>query len=262
MRPGHVSIVVGGSRGIGQAIACALAAHGGDVLVIGRDRRRVDETVDSLKSLGTGRHFGRILDASDPDDMSEMATFCEDTFGRADLLVFSAAVSGYEDITNIPPQVLDLPLAAWRKALDVNLHGAFLANRAVLPLMMRQGEGDILNIGSALTPHGMRGRAHGSAYAATKFALTAFTHGLAAEAAEHGIRVNVIFPGPVSTPLIAGTALDRDFGGKIGTAHFAGTVIELLKFPADCILADPLVLPMRSTRVAPRSRGATRDPQA
>jgi NAD(P)-dependent dehydrogenase (short-subunit alcohol dehydrogenase family) len=262
MRQGHVSIIVGGSRGIGQAIARALAARGGNVLVIGRDRQRIGETVGGLATLGTGQHFGRALDTSDPGDMSEMAAFCEEKFGRADLLVFSAAVSGYEDISKIPPQMLDLPFAAWRKALDVNLHGAFLANRAVLPLMVRQGEGDILNIGSALTPRGMRGRAHAAAYSATKFALTAFTHCLASEMSEHGIRVNVAFPGPIGTPLIEGTALASDFGGQITVEHFAQAMVRLLEFSTDCMPADPLVLPMRGGGLAARSRGATRGARA
>jgi NAD(P)-dependent dehydrogenase (short-subunit alcohol dehydrogenase family) len=247
MRPGHVSIVVGGSRGIGQAVARALAARGGNVFVVGRNRQRVDETVNSLARLGSAQHLGRVLEVSDQDEMSEMAELCAATFGRIDLLIFSAAVSGLEDISKIPLQTLDLPLAAWSKALDVNLHGAFLANKAVLPLMIRQGEGDILNIGSALTPRGMRGRALAVGYSATKFALAAFTRCLAAEVSEHGIRVNVVFPGPIGTPLIEGTALAKDFGGKITTENFAQAVLRMLEIPADCLPIDTHIMPMVSS---------------
>lgn len=248
MRQGHVSIIVGGSRGIGQAVACVLARRGGNVFIVGRDRRRIDATVDGLTALGPGRHLGRALDASDPEDMAEMAALCAEKFGRIDLLVFSAAVSGLENISKIPPQTSDLPLAAWRSALDVNLHGAFLANQAVLPLMFRQAEGDIINIGSALTPRGMRGRAHAAAYSATKFALAAFTHCLASEARERGIRVNIVFPGPVGTPLIEGTALAGGFGGLMTAEHFAEALVHLLELPADCTPGDPLILPMRDSR--------------
>ena len=258
MRQGHVSIIVGGSRGIGQAVARALAARGGNVFVIGRDRQRVDETVNALAAPRMAQHLGCVLDVSDPDDMSAMAALCAEKFGRVDLLVFSAAVSGFEDITKIPPQILDLPLAAWRKALDVNLNGAFLSNRAVLPLMIRQGEGDILNIGSALTPRGMRGRAHAAAYSATKFALAAFTHCLSAEVIEHGIRVNVVFPGPISTPLIEGTTLAGEFGGQMTAEHFAQALVHLLEFPVDCVAADPHILPMMGGTSTVRSGGAVR----
>jgi len=258
MRQGHVSIIVGGSRGIGQAVARAVAARGGNVFVIGRNRQRIDETIQELTALGTGQHIGRVLDVSVPDDMSEMAAVCAEIYGRVDLLVFSAVVSGDEDISQLPPQMLDLPFADWRKALDVNLHGAFLANRAVLPLMIRQGEGEILNIGSALTPHGMRGRAHAVAYSATKFALTAFTHCLASEVSEHGVRVNVVFPGPVGTPLIERTPLAIEFGGQMTADHFAQTVLDLLELPVDCVPADPYILPMMGSTSTVQSRGAAR----
>ena len=111
--------------------------------MIGRNRERLDATLQDLRAVGGGRHIGSVLDAAAPDDMAEMAEVCAQTYGRADLLVFSAVVAGYEEITRLPPQMLDLPLVAWRKALDVNLHGVFLSNRAVLPLMIQQGQGDI-----------------------------------------------------------------------------------------------------------------------
>ena len=161
MRQGHVSIIVGGSRGIGQAIARALAARGGNVFVIGRNRERVDATLKDLEALGAGRHIGRVLDAAVPDDMAQMAAVCTRNVWTRRPSGFFRRRHGLRRDQPITPQMLDLPLVAWRKALDVNLHGVFLANKAVLPLMVRQGEGDIINIGSALTRHGMRGRAHG-----------------------------------------------------------------------------------------------------
>lgn len=247
MKPGHVSIIAGGSRGLGQAIAHALAARGGNVCVIGRDRKRVEETVAQLAARELGQHLGLALDVSNPADMAEMAASCAEKFGRIDLLVFCAAVSGYENITKIPPQVLDLPVTAWRRAVDVNLHGAFLANRAVLPQMILQGEGNIINVGSALTPRGMRGRPHAAAYSATKFALAAFTRSLASEVDEHGIRVNVVFPGPVSTPLIEGTTLAADFGSPMSAENFAQAVVRLLDLPVDCVPVAPYILPLTSS---------------
>jgi NAD(P)-dependent dehydrogenase (short-subunit alcohol dehydrogenase family) len=197
-----------------------------------------------------------VLDAAVPDDMAQMAAVCTETYGRADLLVFSAVVTGYEDISQLPPQMLDLPLVAWRRALDVNLHGVFLANKAVLPLMLRQGDGDIINIGSALTRHGMRGRALAASYSATKYALAAFTHQLAMEVSEQGVRVNAIFPGTVATPLIDRTALATEFGGQMTAEHLADALVRLLEFPVDCLPADPYILPMPGSGLSARSRGA------
>jgi NAD(P)-dependent dehydrogenase (short-subunit alcohol dehydrogenase family) len=262
MRRDHVSIIVGGSRGIGQAIARALAARGGNVFVIGRNRERIDTTLQDLKTLGAGRHVGRVLDAAVPDDMSQMAAVCLEMFGRADLLVFSAVVAGYEEVTRLPPQVLDLPAVAWRKAIDVNLNGAFLANKAVLPLMIRQGDGDIINIASALTRYGMRGSAHAAAYSATKYALAAFTHCLASEVSEHGVRVNAIFPGTVATPLIDSTALASRFGGQIAAEHLALALIGLLEFSAHCTPVDPYILPMPGSGLSFQVGGARDGPSA
>jgi NAD(P)-dependent dehydrogenase (short-subunit alcohol dehydrogenase family) len=256
MRRGHVSIIVGGSRGIGQALGRALAARGGSVFVIGRNIQRINDTVKDLGSLGSGKHIGRALDASAPDDMTEMVAVCAENYGRIDLLVFSAIASAEDNASQLPLQVLDLPIAAWRKALDVNLHGAFLANQAVLPLMIRQGGGDILNVGSALRRRGMRGRAHAAAYAATKFALAAFTHSLASEVSEHGVRVNVVFPGPVRTPLIERTPLAIEFGGQMTAEHFVLALLDLLEFPVDCVPADPYILPMMGGLSTVSSRGA------
>jgi NAD(P)-dependent dehydrogenase (short-subunit alcohol dehydrogenase family) len=224
--------------------------------VIGRNTQRINETVKDLGPLGSGQHIGRALDASAPDDMSEMAAVCIEKYGRIDLLVFSALASAEDNAIQLPPQVLDLPIAAWRNALDVNLHGAFLANQAVLPQMIRQGAGDILNVGSALRRRGMRGRAHAAAYAATKFALAAFTHSLASEVSEHGVRVNVVFPGPVRTPLIERTPLAIEFGGQMTAEHFVQALLDLLEFPVDCVPADPYILPMIRGLSTVQSRGA------
>lgn len=262
MRDGHVSIIVGGSGGIGRAVARVLAARGGHVFVVGRDRGRIEETVAGLAALGGGRHIGRIFDVSDADNASEMAALCETTYGRVDLLVFCAVVTGYEGMTRLPPQGVDLPYAAWRKAVDVNLHGVFLTNRAVLPLMIRQGEGDIVNIGSALTRRGMRGRPHAAAYSATKFALAAFTRCLASEMSEHGVRVNAVFPGAVRTPLIEQTALAHEFGGQMTAESFAQALVRLLEFPLDCTPMDPYVLPMPGSGLVAQGGGAANDTRA
>jgi 3-oxoacyl-[acyl-carrier protein] reductase len=245
MRPGHVSVIVGGSRGIGRAVAHELAARGGNTVVIARDRGRIDAALAALPPPAQGHHVGRALDISSPDDMDEMARLCRREFGRVDLLVVSAVVAGYEEHSGLlPPQVRDMPLSVWQRALDVNLHGAFLANRAVLPLMIAQGSGDILNIGSALSPHGMKGQPHAAAYSATKYALAGFTHALAAEVVDLGVRVNIVFPGAVLTPLIEGTAIAAPFGGHISAQQAAQAIVRLLQFSADCQPLDPHILPM------------------
>jgi 3-oxoacyl-[acyl-carrier protein] reductase len=249
VRAGHVSVIVGGSQGIGRALAVALARRGGSVVAVGRNRERLAATLAELRRSGPGVHTVEALDVSVPGQMDALAAACGRDYGHVDLLVVSAAVAGYEtEAGRLPPSTRDLPLAAWQRALDVNLHGVFLANRAFLPMMLARGAGDILNIGSALTPHGMRGKALAPGYSASKFAVAAFTRALAAETAETGVRVNALFPGTVDTPLIAGTMLDKAFGGRIRVESFAESVIAFLQAGEGAFVPDPYILPMPTER--------------
>jgi 3-oxoacyl-[acyl-carrier protein] reductase len=253
MREGHVSVIVGGSSGIGRALAVELARRGGSVVAGGRSPERLAATLAELRQAGPGEHRAAAHDVSAPGEMQALASACETGYDRVDLLVVSAAIAGYEsDAGRLPPSTAALPLEAWRRALDVNLHGVFLADMAFLPMMLRQGAGAILNIGSALTPHGMRGRALAPGYSATKFAVAEFTRVLAEEVADSGVSVNALFPGTVDTPLIAGTALDRAFGGRIEPTAFARAVVDLLLVTEGAGVPGPYILPMKTD--APPSR--------
>jgi NAD(P)-dependent dehydrogenase (short-subunit alcohol dehydrogenase family) len=254
MRAGHISVVVGASQGIGHALGRALAKRGGSVVAVARNRDRLAAALAEFGECGPGgQHRMYASDASVPEDMQLLAAECATHYGAVDLLVVSVVAAGYE---GLPPATRDLPLAAWQHAIDVNLHGPFLANRAFLPMMMARGEGDILNICSSTTPHGLRGTALAPGYSASKFAVAAFTRSLAEEAAEYGVRVNALFPGPVEAPLIAGTALARPFGGSMTPDSFAEAVIELLRMDGAAV-PDPHILPLPHRReTAVQSRGA------
>ena len=254
MRPGHVSVIVGGSSGIGRALAVELASRGGSVVAAARDPQRLASTLAELRQAGGGEHRTASYDVSVPGQMQEFASRCAADYGHVDLLVVSAAVAGYEgDAGRLPPSTDALPLSAWRRALDVNLHGVFLADTAFLPMMLDRGEGTILNIGSALTPHGMRGRALAPGYSATKFAVAEFTRVLAEELAETGVSVNALFPGTIDTPLIAGTALDRAFGGRIDANVFARSVIDFLVVTEGAGVPGPYILPTTGAAAIPKA---------
>ena len=243
MKAGHVSAIVGGSRGIGRALARRLAARGGHVVAVGRDAARLQAALRELEELGPeARHAALALDIAVPGDMRALAEACAERYGRIDLLIVSALDVGYE---GLPPRTADLPLSAWQRSLDINLHGVFLANVAVLPMMLAQGEGQIINMCSSTTPHGLSGTALAPAYSASKFGVAEFSRQLATEVAEHGIRVSALFPGPVETPLIENTGLSAPFGGKIAAENFAETVIRLIGAQGHDAALDPHILPMR-----------------
>jgi len=249
----RVAVVTGATSGIGRAMALALAARGDRVLALGRSPEKLTAIKTELDAAGArSDHAALGLDVSSEADMAALRARVEE-IGRVDLLVASAAVGRGLSSGTFPPPTAALPLAHWQAQVEVNLHGVFLANMAVLPLMLAQEDGDILNIGSSTTPRGLRGTALAPAYAATKMALAQFGRDLDAEVAERGVRVRTVFPGPVETPLIKGTALDGPFGGRIKDTGFTETLLAMLDFPDDMALMDPHILPVPSRKKTRRT---------
>jgi 3-oxoacyl-[acyl-carrier protein] reductase len=246
-----VAIVTGGTSGIGQAVAVALARRGYNVVVVGRTAERLQATLALLEGTGTNaRHLALELDVSDESDMRAMAERTVAQLGRIDLLVASAGLGRRSDSDRVMPHATaQLPLEEWQHVIDVNLRGVFLSNRAVLPTMHAQRSGHITNVCSSTTPRGLRGTPFGPAYCASKFGVVGLTEALAAEVGATGIRVQAIFPGPVSTPLVDQTILARPFGGAITAEAFAQTVLALVDTPRDSMIIHPHVLPFRGAFV-------------
>lgn len=245
---GHVSVVTGGSRGIGAALARLAARRGSTVLLVGRDTARLDALRAELGTLNAADHRTLAVDLGGPDAGAAL-TDALAGFGRADLLIASAALGeGPASGERLARPTRDLALATFQRVIDVNLHGVFLAVQAVLPFMRAQGAGDIVAVGSSTTPGGLRGRPMAPAYCASKFALGAFMRTLAAEVGPEGVRVHSLYPGPVETPLIADTMLHQPFGGQMTPESFAETVLDLVALGAGFDWFDPHILPLPTRR--------------
>lgn len=241
-----VALVTGGSRGIGRALALALAADGYRVAVVGRSETRVQATVQELQRRAAPEALGLCLDVRSEADMAQMAATVRARFGRIDVLITSAGLGRKTGSTRmLPYPTPELPLDEWAEVIDINLTGVFLANRAVLPTMVAQGAGHIINIGSSTTPHGLRGTPYAPAYCASKFAVVGFTEALAAEVAPLGVRAQVVLPGPVATPLVEHTLLAKPFGGRVEPENFAAAVVHFIHQPPDEIVLHPHVLPFK-----------------
>jgi len=240
----QVAIVTGGSSGIGQALSFSLAAAGYNVVVVGTTAARVNGTYASLAPVADG-HLGLVLDVTRETDVAVMVERTVMRYGRVDLLLASAGVGRKPGSARLLPHASsELPLEEWRHVIAVNLTGVFLCTRAVLPVMVRQNSGHVLLIGSSTSPRGLRGRAYAPAYCASKFGMVGFAEAVAAEVAPNGIRVQVILPGPVDTPLVNQTGLARPFGGSLSGPQFAATVLyHVIQQPSDTVASQLHILP-------------------
>lgn len=189
---GKVAIITGGSRGIGRAISLVFAREGAKVAVAGRNLSRCDEVVDQINQED-GEAISIQADVTSEADVARMTRQTKDKYQRIDILVNNAAV-------NLPYKtVTELTLDQWNWILNVNLTGPFLCSRSVIPGMIAQRSGKIINLASIGGRHGAAGR---TPYRATKAAIINLTECIAAEVKEFGIDVNAICPGAVDTDML------------------------------------------------------------
>jgi NAD(P)-dependent dehydrogenase (short-subunit alcohol dehydrogenase family) len=183
----NVALVTGGAKGIGLAIVRRLAQDGWRVVAAGRDRQALDAVVDDITAEGY-EVTAVQCDVTDDQSVADLIAACDRVYGCPDLLVNNAGIAGATVATT------DLELSDWNQVLAVNLTGAMLCCRAVLPGMLDRGSGHIVNI-SSIT--GKRPLTYRVAYAASKLGLIGLTRSLAEEVGPAGVRVNAISPGPV-----------------------------------------------------------------
>ena len=189
----RVAIITGGSRGIGRGIASAFAREEAKVAIVGRNKSSCDEAVAEIGKAG-GVAISIQADVSSEADVARMAKQTIDKFQRIDILVNNAAVM-------LPPytMVKDMTLDDWNWVVGINLTGTFLCSRTVLPQMIAQRSGKIINMSSMGGRHGAIGR---TPYRPTKAAVINFTECLAAEVKQYGIDVNCICPAMVLTDML------------------------------------------------------------
>ena len=187
---GKVAIVTGASRGLGKAMAVELAREGASVVVAARTMKSgqsklpgtIVETVDEIEQLG-GTAFPVRCDVTAENDVVEMIDRVIHQYGRVDILINNAGITTLEPF-------LDLPAKKWDLVMAVNLRGTFLCSKAVLPHMVSQQSGHILNLSSVLAKR----IKFSISYGVTKAAIERFTLGLAVEMKKHNIAVNALCP--------------------------------------------------------------------
>ena len=195
----RVALVTGGSRGIGAAVARALARRGASVYV--NFQRRGDAAAALLEAIRDEGGSGTLVQASVRDPVAVAAMFkrIQAEAGRLDFLVNNAAVVRDKLLGSMTDD-------EWQQVIDTNLGGVFRCTRAAIRLMIARRFGRIVNMGSVV---GLTGAAGQTNYASSKAALLAFTRSLALEVARHNVRVNCVLPGLIETEMAAATPTER-----------------------------------------------------
>lgn len=183
------ALVTGASRGIGRAVALAFAKEGANVAVTARSTDALDDLVREIAENG-GSALAVAADLAQEDEIAPIAEAARERFGSVDILVNNAG------IIHPPIDLVDFDAGLWRQVIDVNLIAVALLTKAVLPGMIANSRGKIINLASIGGRQGAKGR---SAYRVTKAALISLTESVAAEVKPHGIDVNCICPGGVDT---------------------------------------------------------------
>jgi 3-oxoacyl-[acyl-carrier protein] reductase len=189
---GKVAIVTGGGRGIGLAIARALADDGASVVVSGRDAARLDAAVKELEALG-GAALAVAADAAKREDVDRLVEATRERFGRIDVAVNNAGITRDQLLVRMKDD-------DWDQVLDTNLRGVFLMTRAASKVMMRQRSGRIINVASTAGAIGNAGQVN---YSAAKAGVIGLTKAAARELAHWNILVNAVAPGLIETDMAA-----------------------------------------------------------
>jgi short-subunit dehydrogenase len=227
---GKVALVTGAGRGIGRAIAISLAKSGCHVHLTARSVLQLAEVQQELRDIGDSA-VAIQADLTRDDDLRNLVDSC----GAVDFLINNA---GWGKRAPVVKGNID----DWDRMFRVNLRAPMILAKRLLPKMIAKGEGAVINIGSV---SGKTGEANGAAYAASKFGLIGFTQSLYEEVREHGIKVAVILPGYVDTPLIPpNRQLDRS--KMIQADDVAQAVHYVLTSPATCCPVEITVRPQRT----------------
>ena len=231
---GKVALVTGAGRGIGKAIALALSHSGCRVILTARTISQLQEVQQEIERRGS---VGVAIpgDLTRDEDIDRLIAAIQDRFGEVNILINNA---GWGKRAPVVKAKVD----EWDQTLRLNLRAPMILAQRFLPAMIEKGEGAVINIGSV---SGKTGEANGAAYSASKFGLIGFTQSLYEEVREHGIKVSVILPGFVDTPLIPpNRQLDRN--KMIQADDVAQTVLYVLKSPATACPVEITVRPQRT----------------
>lgn len=216
----QVALVTGAGRGIGRALALALARRGARVFLAARTREQINAVESEIKADG-GQARAVAGDVADEGNVAQLFQMIQDEAGRLDVLINNAGIGSFGPLA-------DIETADFDRVIAVNLRGTFLCSKYALRMMQPVNRGSVINIASVV---GFKGYPDQGAYTASKHGIMGLTKTLAVEAQEHGIRVSAVLPGGVDTDLIGDARPDIDRSTLLKSEDIADTVLFLLSLP-------------------------------
>lgn len=216
---GKTALITGASRGLGRAMAVALAAEGARIALVARDAQKLNAVKAEIENAG-GQANVFIADVTAEDNVANLEQEVSRDAGKVQILINNAGI-------NIRKNLTEFSLAEWRSVMDTNLTSVFLMCRAFVPHMRGTGYGRVINMTSIMSHISLPGRA---AYSSSKAALLGLNRALALELAPEGITVNGISPGPIGTemnrPIMENAELNAQFVANIPAGRW-GKVEEI-----------------------------------
>jgi 3-oxoacyl-[acyl-carrier protein] reductase len=229
---GRTAVVTGATRGIGFAIARALADAGAAVAICGRDEKGVEDAVILLTKGSERKVAGKVADVRESTGVAELFKWVDKEIGGPDILINNAGVG-------VMKSAAELTVQDWQQTIQTNLSGAFYCSREALGRMKNRGRGYIINIGSLAGKSAFKG---GAAYNASKFGLDGLTEAMMLDHRYDNVRVSHIMPGSVDTEFSGGKAKAE---WKIAPEDIGEIVLMLLRMPERTLVSRVEVRPAK-----------------
>lgn len=226
---GKKALVTGGSRGLGKAIALALAKEGVDVAITGRNSKSLEETVEEIKKLGVNATYS-VFNVAEKVEVKMQLERLIESFGAFDILINNAGIAAFGGF-------LEMEENDWEDIVKTNLFGAYYVSKAVVPAMVELGSGDIINVSSTA---GLKGNAVTSAYSASKAGLIGLSESMMFELRKKNIRVTTLTPSTIASEMSKDVLkiTDGDPEKVLQPEDFAELIVDILKFDKRAMLAS------------------------
>ncbi|CAM3364655.1 3-ketoacyl-ACP reductase [Empedobacter stercoris] len=226
---GKKALVTGGSRGLGKAIALALAKEGVDVAITGRNKNKLEETVTEIKNFGVKSDYS-IFDVAEKNEVKTQLEKLITSFGAFDILINNAGIAAFGSF-------LEMEENDWEEIVRTNLFGPYYVSKTVVPSMVELGSGDIINVSSTA---GLKGNAVTSAYSASKAGLIGLSESLMFELRKKNIRVTTLTPSTIASEMSKDVLKITDGNPEtvLQPEDFAQLIVDLLKLDKRAMLAS------------------------